>query len=189
MRLVVSLVMVMAVLALLMAGQWWAVLLLFLVAALAGRRAKARSGRGWEQWDKTEQYPYLKKPLLTKREYRFYWMLRQCADAYGWLVCPKVGLKDLLDVDEEEADCTYHFNRISQKHVDFVICDERLRVLFAVELDDASHDTQQARKKDWFKNKAFESAGIPLERVREIEMQRVEQLFLRYWNKEQGVQK
>ena len=45
-----------------------------------------------------------------------------------------------------------YFRKISTKHVDFVICDKNLRVLFAVELDDSSHDTADARKRDLFKD-------------------------------------
>ncbi len=122
------------------------------------------------------RYPYAARPLLTKREYHFYRMLRREADRYGCLICPKVGLKDLMTVSGTKHYMRY-FRLIAQKHVDFVVCDENLRVLFAVELDDSSHDTKQARRRDRFKNRAFRAAGIPLKRVREYNEYTVRALF------------
>ena len=123
------------------------------------------------------RYPYQAKPLLTKREHHFYRLLRREANRYGLIICPKVGLKDLMAVT-----CTRHYMRyfrlIAQKHVDFVICDNDLQVLFAIELDDSSHDTKAARKRDRLKNKAFRAAGIPLKRVREYDASTVRLLFL-----------
>ena len=48
-----------------------------------------------------------------------------------------------------------YFHKIAQKHVDFVICDQDLYVLFAIELDDSTHETRDARKRDHLKDKAF----------------------------------
>ena len=99
-------------------------------------------------------YPYEARPLLTRREQHFYRLLRQEADRYGLIICPKVGLKDLMAVSRKHHYMKY-FRLIAQKHVDFVVCDSCLNVLFAIELDDSSHDTRDARRRDHFKNKAF----------------------------------
>ena len=39
-----------------------------------------------------------------------------------------------------------YFHKIAQKHVDFVICDRDLYVLFVIELDDSTHETRDAKK-------------------------------------------
>ena len=122
------------------------------------------------------RYPYHARPLLTKREYQFYRLLKQEADRYGYLICPKVGLKDLMAVSRKGRYMKY-FRLIAQKHVDFVICDENLRVLFAIELDDSSHDTKEAKRRERFKDRAFRSAQIPLKRVREYDAKTVRTLF------------
>lgn len=70
-----------------------------------------------------------------------------------------------------------YFHKIAQKHVDFVVCDQELRVLFAVELDDGSHDNGNARKRDQFKNRAFRAAKIPLKRIRDYDEASVRELF------------
>lgn len=124
----------------------------------------------------THRYPYQAKPILTKREYRFYFMLRREADRRNLIICPKVGLKDLMGITTQKNYLKY-FYPISQKHVDFVICDQSLRVLFAIELDDSSHDTQDAQKRDHFKDQAFRAAKIPLKRIRDFDEASVRDLF------------
>lgn len=121
-------------------------------------------------------YPYAARHLLTKREYRFYLLLREIADEYHYLICPKVGLKDLLTVTDKKQYMKY-FHKIAQKHVDFVICDQDLHVLFVIELDDSTHETRDAKKRDHFKDKAFAAAGIPLKRITEIEEKQIRRLF------------
>jgi very-short-patch-repair endonuclease len=57
--------------------------------------------------------------------------------------------------------------KILAKHVDFVLCDpESLAPLLAIELDDASHDRPERKERDEFVDHAFESAGLPLLRIR-----------------------
>lgn len=127
-------------------------------------------------WHRREKYPYTARPLLTRREYRFYMLLRETARTHHCLVCPKVGVKDLLQVSDSRNYMKY-FHKIAQKHVDFVICDEQLHVLFALELDDSTHETRDARKRDHFKNKAFHAAGIPLKRISDIDEDKIRALF------------
>lgn len=125
---------------------------------------------------KKNYYPYAARHLLTKREYRFYLLLREVADEYHYIICPKVGVKDLLSVTDQKQYMKY-FHKIAQKHVDFVICDKDLYVLFAIELDDSTHETRDARKRDHLKDKAFAAAGIPLKRITEIDKKQIRKLF------------
>jgi hypothetical protein len=122
------------------------------------------------------RYPYQARPILTKRENDFYWMLRRETDRRGLIVCPKVGVKDLLAVSTKKQ-YTKYFHKIAQKHVDFVICDPYLHVLFALELDDSSHDTADAKRRDQFKDRAFRAAHIPLKRIRDYDEQSIRKLF------------
>lgn len=125
---------------------------------------------------KKNYYPYGAKHILTKREYKFYIILKQIADEYGYMICPKVGVKDLLAVTDQKNYMKY-FHKIAQKHVDFVICDKNLHVLFTIELDDSSHETKDARRRDRFKDKAFAAAGIPLKRIINIDEKEIRKLF------------
>lgn len=130
----------------------------------------------WWIYRKKNYYPYKARHLLTKREYRFYILLREVADEYDCIICPKVGVKDLLSVTDKKQYMKY-FHKIAQKHVDFVICDRDLYVLFAIELDDSTHETRDARKRDHLKDKAFAAAGIPLKRITEIDKKQIRRLF------------
>ena len=109
--------------------------------------------------------PYRRKLLLSQNEYRFYTAFKVLADRKSYLICPKVGLKDLFDVTTQGKDRMRYWARISQKHVDFVVCDSHLRPLFAIELDDKSHQRPDVKKNDDFKNTLFASCQFPLYRI------------------------
>lgn len=123
-----------------------------------------------EDNDDSVSYPYVRIPeLLSNGEMAFFRVLRS-AVAGRYSVMVKVNLADLLKVvenvgDQRKSKSTH--NRLSQKHVDFVLCDAlTLRPLAVIELDDRSHQLESSRKKDQFKDRAFEAAGLPLLRVK-----------------------
>ena len=58
------------------------------------------------------------------------------------------------------------FNKISQKHLDFVLLDPQTLIpVMAVELDDSSHKSSAAKKRDDVKDKALRDAGLKLVRI------------------------
>jgi very-short-patch-repair endonuclease len=111
-------------------------------------------------------YAYRRNPnFLSKAEVDFYRALVG-AVAEQYLVFAKVRLRDLI-VPAGRDRYQIHFNKVVQKHVDFVLCDpERHLVVAVVELDDSSHGTEKARVRDSFVDKALGSAGIPTVRFR-----------------------
>ena len=125
---------------------------------------------------RSRRFPYEARPLLTKREYHFYRMLRRETDRRGLLVFPKIGVKDLIQVNSQKHYMKY-FRQIAQKHVDFVICDQSLHILFALELDDSSHDSPEAEKRDRFKDMAFRAARLSLKRIRDYDETSIRDLF------------
>lgn len=106
------------------------------------------------------------KPLLSKAEFSFYRVLQQaCADRF--VVCPKVGLGDLLTVKKGTEKPQAYRNKIDRKHIDFVLCDaQTMSVVAAVELDDKSHQGEKAKERDAVKDKACAAAGLPLLRFK-----------------------
>lgn len=111
-----------------------------------------------------QQYPYRKKYLLTKTEYSFYTILKQKCDTYNYLICPKVRLEDFIDVTTNIDKLKYR-GYIKSRHVDFIICDNKLNIIAAIELDDSSHLNIKSQKTDEFKNNLFKTIGIPLYRI------------------------
>ena len=109
---------------------------------------------------------YERRPaLLSKGEFAFYRVLLSAIEG-SMVVMVKVGLSDLLKVPRGTAGEQALRNRVSQKHVDFVVCDEAgVRPLVVIELDDRSHRTEKARRRDAVKDAALAAAGLPLLRV------------------------
>ena len=106
--------------------------------------------------------PYERNPrFFTPAEKKFYLRLRRELDD-DLLLFGKVRIADVLRVKEGTKKFLSHFSKIAQKHVDFVIADEALDVLVAVELDDSTHEQKDRQKRDRFVNRAFSSAQVPL---------------------------
>ena len=110
--------------------------------------------------------PYRKhKYLLTRAEHCFFDALIQATRSQHRVFC-KVRLLDLIVPDTPREDRLLYLNKISAKHIDFVLCSmDTIRPLLAIELDDASHTKPDRKARDEFKNDALRSAGLPLLRV------------------------
>lgn len=108
--------------------------------------------------------PYRRRDsLLTPAEHHFYLSLLQAVDNRAVIV-PKVGLQDVFFITDKEKYQHYR-NRISTRHIDFLICETgTLRPLFGIELDDSSHNRAETQRLDLFKNMVFEAALLPLVR-------------------------
>ncbi len=133
-------------------------LLLIVIAVLVIFNLKKRQGLS------DVSLPYRKKRyLLTKAEKSFYHVLQSCLNN-GYVIFPKIRLVDIFLVSGKENYRSY-FNRIVQKHVDFLICDKQnFTPLAAIELDDSSHSGKEHT--DSFKDNIFLAAGLPLYRIK-----------------------
>lgn len=115
-----------------------------------------------KQQEPKEKPPYAPKKILTKAEQVFYKELvkhlRQDAVAM-----PKVGLKEFLYVPYGTPNYKSHWAKISQKHVDFLICDKySLYIYCAVELDDKSHEQEDRIARDQFVDEAIRTTGMAI---------------------------
>ncbi len=112
------------------------------------------------------QLPYKRtQSFLTGAELDFYKYLVG-AVAQEWLIFAKVRLADVAITPRGIPDRMRHFNRTSQKHLDFLLCtpDEALPVL-AIELDDRSHSHPDRQASDRVKDSVLKAAGVPILRV------------------------
>ena len=112
-----------------------------------------------------EALPYrTRDDFLSPAERSFYQVLSNIVGDRA-TICPKVGLADVFFVARPNENFSY-FNRIAQKHVDFLLCDPAtMRPLVGIELDDRSHQRADRQERDIFVDKAFEAATLPLVRV------------------------
>lgn len=122
-----------------------------------------------------EELPYaLNDSLMTAAEISFFHTLKLAAD--GRCVMAKVRIADVLRVTAREKRQS-HFNRISAKHVDFLVCNEPdMRPLAAIELNDKSHQRESRKKRDDFVRRALSQAGLPLIEVPASRAYTVEEL-------------
>lgn len=109
--------------------------------------------------DKTYAYSYVKTPLLTKREWTEYQILKIAADLKGLLICPKVRLLDLVAPKYNARNTRGLKAKVMSKHVDFVICDQQMEVVCIIELDDPSHFRQDRIERDKFVDSVLTGAG------------------------------
>jgi len=113
----------------------------------------------------SDSTPYVaQKYLFTPSEQRFLRILDQSL-AHDYLIFGKVRIADLLKTKYglKKHEKRIAFNKISAKHVDFVICDAKsLSCLGVIELDDRSHLLPARQQRDRFVDAAFQSAGIPI---------------------------
>lgn len=111
--------------------------------------------------------PYCRKEyLLTKAERSFFGVLCQALNTETYWIFAKVRMSDLLSIQKGTDSRQSHFNRITSKHIDFVVCDrDYVRPLLAIELDDKSHNRPKTQERDKFVEAAFKTAGLPLLRV------------------------
>lgn len=81
------------------------------------------------------------------------------------LLCPKVNLGDVFFVgggDQRQAQ----WNKISRKHIDFLLCSNAtMGPLAGIELDDSSHNRSDRKERDVLIDSIFKQAGLPMIQV------------------------
>lgn len=135
----------------LVVGAVMAAVLVVLKAKFASRGAKAG-------------IYYLRKSLFTPAERSFLGVLEPNLPP-GVCVFGKVRLADILGVKKglERGEWRSAFNKITNKHVDFLLVRSNdLAPVAGIELDDSSHEEDDRQQRDDFVDSAFASAGLPL---------------------------
>lgn len=109
-----------------------------------------------------EILPYRKRDdFLSPAEKSFYHVLVSALSDEA-VICPKIRLGDIFFVNTRENRIS-HINRISSKHVDFLICEpDSMNPIAGVELDDSSHARSNREARDEFVERAFAAAELPL---------------------------
>lgn len=111
---------------------------------------------------------YQKRWLFSYNEKDAYNKLKPIADELGLTVFAKVRLLDLLEPTKGNPKYKTYFYKVQAKHVDFVLCDEKLIARYVIELDDSSHDTEDRKKRDSFVDEVVTSVGYKIIHVRAI---------------------
>lgn len=148
-----------------------ALLIAFLVAFIFIAERLKKRGKGSPGGRQASEPAYRRVGILSPAETAFYHALR-AAVGDSLVFFAKVRIADLITPDGagSRGDWQTAFNRINQKHVDFVLCDpQTLDARLVVELDDASHTPGHRHYRagrDATVDAALTSAGVPILRVR-----------------------
>lgn len=107
---------------------------------------------------------YLKKSIFSPAERSFLGVL-DSLNPPDIRICAKVRLADIFGLKKglPKGGAQSAFNRISAKHVDFLLVQQNDGMpLLGIELDDKSHEEDQRKSRDAFVDEVFREAGLPL---------------------------
>lgn len=107
--------------------------------------------------------PYIRTPLLTDAELRFFDVLSDALSERYYLLT-QVRLANLVKVKQRSGTFFWkQFSPIGMKCVDFVIVQRNtMRPLLVVELDDRSHQLAERRRRDVFVDQVLNSVELPV---------------------------
>ena len=115
---------------------------------------------------KKEKNPFdlvIEWKVFTNTELKFFNELSKIINNYDYYLFTKIRLIDLVKL--KNADYWEYmsiFNKLSKKHIDFIIVDKYWKVKVLIELDDKYHRKYKAVKNDEFKNELASYLNIPL---------------------------
>jgi len=114
---------------------------------------------------KNNNLPYVLNPyILTRRENEFFSVLRPIAEKHNLFVCIKPRMADFISVifpkSENKSKYFSYFNKISAKHIDFLLVDNTSRPVMGIELDDSTHQQTKRSSRDAFVKNVYNSIGL-----------------------------
>jgi very-short-patch-repair endonuclease len=121
---------------------------------------------------------YQPKWLFSYNEKDAYKKLKEITDKNGLYIFAKVRLYDLIEPKKGINKYKTAQNKIQAKHVDFVICNEKLVAKIIIELDDQSHNTTARQSRDKFVDDVLNATGHHVIRLKAVDSEKLESLIL-----------
>ena len=107
------------------------------------------------------RHAYQARPLFSAHE--------RAADELGLVLFVKVRLLDLAEPRPHHRKYQLYLNKVSAKHVDFVVCSAKSEPRLVIELDDFTHDTPSRQARDEFVDTVLESCGYGVVHTRNVD--------------------
>lgn len=165
------------------AAGFSALMAVFIAGEKRGRRKSGKNityyGKNFRNYDEEYDYTnsYKSRWLFTYREKEAFKKLKIQTDERDLLLFSKVRLLDLI----EPINGTKNYNgalwKIQAKHVDFVVCNEKLIPLGIIELDDSTHDRADRIERDIFVDAVLENAGYKILHTRNVNDYTIDELL------------
>lgn len=122
--------------------------------------------------DDIQKLTFYPRSLLTPTEFAFFQALKK-ACGHEYHILTKIGLWALI----ENKNDYIAWRKISQKHIDFVLCDPHsMFPVLAIELDDWTHNSPKQKAKDAEKDYILQRALMPILRILPNETYDVQEL-------------
>jgi hypothetical protein len=91
--------------------------------------------------------------VFTNTELKFFNELNLLVNNTDYYLFTKIRLVDLVRLKKAEyGKYMSIFNKLSKKHIDFIIVDKYWKIKVLIELDDKSHNNKKVKQNDDFKN-------------------------------------
>lgn len=149
---------------------WLFYVAMTIVVVVAVVRVFSRKNESDEVEYHKKRYEFMRRDdIMTRVEGELFRRLENIAgDRY--YIFPQVHLSSLLDHKVNGQNWKGALSTIQRKSVDFVLVDKvSLKTMYAVELDDATHDRPDRQERDSFVAELLLNADMPLVRLRDIE--------------------
>ncbi|MDQ5982305.1 MAG: hypothetical protein QG549_302 [Patescibacteria group bacterium] len=131
---------------------------IFVVSKAMNGQSRITNRKRYKYWLKTD--------IMTPTERTFYKTLIQLLGS-EYFVFPQIRLSSLLNEKVKGQSWKAALWRINQKSVDYVVCHvETLKPVFAIELDDYTHDSHERMQRDADVEQIFASVDFPLLRIK-----------------------
>ena len=118
---------------------------------------------------------YSPKWLFSVNERDAFIKIRHVTDSLNLILLAKVRLLDLIEPKNGIKNYKGALWKIQAKHVDFVICNEKLVPKIIIELDDSSHEVLARQERDAFVDEVLTKAGYRVIHLWGINELRLEQ--------------
>lgn len=117
---------------------------------------------------------YKSKWLFSYNEKDAFAKIKEITSPLGYEVFAKVRLLDLLEPISGNPKYKTYFYKVQAKHVDFVLCDQKLVAKYIIELDDSSHNQTARKERDTFVDTVLQSVGYKVLHTRGITKDEIE---------------
>ncbi|PSJ79805.1 DUF2726 domain-containing protein [Neisseria iguanae] len=138
-------------------------IIIVIFAVIGGEKKRQRTHRNRENGAGIpDKWPFYTSSLMSAPEQQLYWKLKKALPDH--LIAFQVQTSRVLKVKKGHNFGTWH-NRINRMSYDFVVCNKNSYPIAVIELDDSSHERDEARiETDKKKNKATTDAGLKIYR-------------------------
>lgn len=102
--------------------------------------------------------------IMTQTELIFYKELKKVTEKLELSIFPQVDLERIIKVSDNNSKDR---NRIKSRSIDFsIVNNKNCKLICCIELDDYTHNRENVKKADNFKNELFNKIKIPLYRIK-----------------------